>query len=92
LIDAGQSTIIIDEEVQGPQCGLIPLGGPVVKISTKGLRWNLNEARLEFGRLISTSNCLEAKEIIIDSSDPFLWTTALHKRSSSPERLKKAKI
>ncbi|CAE7382198.1 TPK1, partial [Symbiodinium necroappetens] len=40
-------------------CGLVPLGGPV-KASTKGLQWDVEDADLEWGGLISTSNCLDS--------------------------------
>lgn len=40
---------------EGPGCSLLPIGGPCV-VSTKGLQWDMQQARLEFGGLISSSN------------------------------------
>ncbi|CAE6969684.1 Tpk1 [Symbiodinium natans] len=56
-------------------CGLVPLGGPV-KVSTQGLHWDVEEAKLEWGGLISTSNCLDSKGdgfVRIETSGPVLW-------------------
>lgn len=61
---------------EGNSCGLLPLGTPVRSIHTKGLMWNLENEPLEFGKRISTSNTVieGTDEIIIETSDPLLWT------------------
>eukprot|EP00439_Symbiodinium_sp_Y106_P023002 s454_g2.t2 len=56
-------------------CGLVPLGGPV-RASTKGLHWDVEDADLEWGGLISTSNCLDSKGdgfVWVDTTGPLLW-------------------
>lgn len=56
-------------------CGLVPLGGPV-KASTKGLQWDVEDADLEWGGLISTSNCLDSNGdgfVWVDTTGPLLW-------------------
>ncbi len=53
------------------------LGCPCESIQTRGLRWNLENEKLEFGQLISSSNHIEGTHVEIDTSHPVLWTTAL---------------
>lgn len=35
--------IHIEKSVEGPHCGLIPIGGPSTSTTTTGLRWNLGK-------------------------------------------------
>jgi thiamine pyrophosphokinase len=60
--------------LEGPICGLIPLGGPCDNVTTKGLRWNLHESKLAFGSLVSSSNMLDADEIEVTTDAPLVWT------------------
>jgi len=54
-------------------CSLIPIGTPA-RISSQGLRWDLDNTTLAFGELVSTSNEL-AKETaeIITNNEPVLF-------------------
>jgi len=36
--------IHIEKSVEGPHCGLIPIGGPSTSTTTTGLRWNLGKS------------------------------------------------
>ena len=56
--------LYINNHIEGPICGLIPIYGKVSNISTSGLKWNLNHHELEFGKLISSSN-----QIIKETTD-----------------------
>jgi hypothetical protein len=42
--------------VEGPTCGILPVGSSVAAIYTKGLMWDLNGDKLSLGGLVSTSN------------------------------------
>ena len=43
---------------EGPVCALLPVGGPVRSITTRGLQWDMTDQRMELGGLISSSNSL----------------------------------
>lgn len=75
----GKHHISIDASREGPTCGLIPVGGPVDSVRTEGLRWNLDEQRLAFGKggLISTSNEVMEPVVLVETSAPVLWTAQL---------------
>ena len=59
-------------------CGLLPLLKPVT-LSTKGLKWDLENTTLSMGDFISSSNEIAANEIKIDTKDPILWTVEAKK-------------
>lgn len=52
---------------------IIPLGNKCNNITTNGLRWNLNNQSLEFGKLVSTSNQAIEDVVDIEVSDTVLW-------------------
>jgi thiamine pyrophosphokinase len=67
--------------VEGPTCGLVPMYGPAV-VSTSGLKWDMDETTLAFGRFISTSNEMGEEtvregggEIVVTTTAPLVWTT-----------------
>lgn len=67
-------------DLEGPSCGLVPIGHKVDKVTTTGLKWNLSGDPLEFGKLISTSNQLDDENdgiVSVSTSDPIIWTTPL---------------
>jgi thiamine pyrophosphokinase len=80
VLSPGIHHIYPDFTLEGSTCGLIPLGTPCESITTTGLTWNLNNAKLEFGSLISTSNSIEknAEKITITTSHSILWTTHIN--------------
>lgn len=59
-----------------PHCALIPIGSSST-VTTTGLKWNLDNGKLAFGHLVSTSNKLapdnKQMEVIVKASDPVLW-------------------
>ncbi|CAG8605811.1 4090_t:CDS:2 [Paraglomus brasilianum] len=77
LLDKGIHHIHCDSEIEGPTCGILPIGISNAIISTTGLRWNLSSACTAFGRMISTSNIIDSDEIIIETNQPLIWTVEL---------------
>ena len=60
---------------EGPTCGVLPIGGPST-VTSKGLKWDMNKMRLEFGNFVSSSNCISDSEIVIRVGDsPIVWMT-----------------
>jgi len=58
-------------------CSLIPIGG-ASKVTTDGLKWELNDTLLAFGVLVSTSNEPVKDVIQIDVTEhPVLWSMIL---------------
>lgn len=78
-LSAGKHHIHIDASREGPSCGLIPIGKPVSSVSTEGLKWNLDEQELSFGKdgLVSTSNEILEPVVVVETSSPLLWTCEL---------------
>jgi thiamine pyrophosphokinase len=80
LLSPGTHSIIPVKSVEGPTCGLLPLGGKVHSITTSGLQWDLQGQSLEFGGLVSSSNCIrdDADEVLIETSDYVIWTNIIN--------------
>uniref|UniRef100_A0A804Q0J2 Thiamine pyrophosphokinase n=1 Tax=Zea mays TaxID=4577 RepID=A0A804Q0J2_MAIZE len=55
--------IHVEKSIEGPHCGLIPIGMPSTSTTTTGLRWNLDNTSMSFGGLISTSNIVEEDKL-----------------------------
>ena len=86
LLPAGKHVIEPNPEVEEGTCGLIPLGGRCTRVRTSGLRWNLSDAPLEFGSLVSSSNKFVDARVTVETSSPLLWTTSLHRAASKHAR------
>eukprot|EP00250_Pteridium_aquilinum_P016012 c22892_g1_i1 orf=292-1146(+) len=69
--------IKIDSSVEGPYCGLLPLGCPSLSTTTTGLKWDLNETSMQFGGLISTSNTPISDRVTVTSDTDLVWTISL---------------
>ncbi len=55
-------------------CGYVPLFGPVRKVSTSGLKYDLTDYdNMCMGGLISTSNSYVSNCVELSLSDPVLW-------------------
>lgn len=56
-------------------CSLVPFGGPTT-VTTRGLVWDMNEALLQFGGMVSTANkcCDHETKITVETDRPILWT------------------
>lgn len=71
--------IHIDPSIEGPHCGLVPLGGPSFSTTTTGLKWNLNKSAMQFGGLISTCNIYEKEIVTVLSDTNLVWTISIQK-------------
>lgn len=71
--------IYIQPSVEGPHCGLIPMGAPSSSTTTTGLQWDLKDTDMSFGGLISTSNIVREEKVTVDSDSDLLWTISLKK-------------
>uniref|UniRef100_A0A0D9V9W6 Thiamine pyrophosphokinase n=1 Tax=Leersia perrieri TaxID=77586 RepID=A0A0D9V9W6_9ORYZ len=69
--------IHIERSIEGPHCGLIPMGAPSASTTTTGLRWNLDNTSMSYGGLISTSNIVEEETVRITSDSDLIWTISL---------------
>lgn len=65
---------------EGPTCGLIPVGGRVESLTSRGLEWDMHGAALQLGVLVSSSNSIlpGTEEVTVETSDTVLWTVQLH--------------
>ncbi|CAL9113160.1 unnamed protein product [Musa acuminata var. zebrina] len=73
--------IHIQSSAEGPRCGLIPVGAPSVSTTTTGLRWDLTNAGMSFGGLMSTSNMVREERITVRSDSDLLWTISIKKKA-----------
>ena len=73
------SIVIPDILVQNNSwCGLLPIGAPVNSITTTGLKWNLNNATMKFGGLISSSNTYDnCSKVTVSTDSPVIWTMGI---------------
>ncbi|CAG9766798.1 unnamed protein product [Ceutorhynchus assimilis] len=79
LLAPGNHKITIPQTLrdQNAWCSLIPIGEPCI-VSSKGLKWNLDETKLSFGGLVSTSNTYNGEPFVTVTTDGFLvWSMGI---------------
>lgn len=76
MLPPGSHAIHLGSSGVGAKCGLIPIGGAVASVTTRGLRWDMKNQALGFGthKLVSSSNEAVQGTVTIETSDPVLWT------------------
>lgn len=83
LLCPGKHQMLLLNDIEGPICGLLPIGGKVNSISTKGLKWNLDKHTLSMDGLVSSSNSIigiienDDKNnymVEVDTSDYVVWS------------------
>ncbi|XP_076636902.1 thiamine pyrophosphokinase 1-like isoform X1 [Colletes latitarsis] len=79
LLKRGFHTINIPNTLvqNSSSCGLFPIGEPTNSITTTGLKWNLNNATMRFGGLVSSSNTYTSSKITIHTDSPVIWTMSI---------------
>ncbi|KAJ1928925.1 thiamine pyrophosphokinase [Tieghemiomyces parasiticus] len=77
LLQEGESRIECDWYKSRPTCGILPIGADSTVLTTRGLRWNLNNQESSFHGMLSTSNIIDEPEVVITTSKPIIWTMDL---------------
>lgn len=83
LLLPGRHVIRPNSQLEGPTCGLLPIGGRCDAVWTSGLRWNLRGSPLQFGGVVSSSNDMVPHavdgrlEVRVTTTHPLVWTTVL---------------
>lgn len=84
LLQSGEHTLLVPFADSHPYCGVVPIGEPCSAISTTGLVWNMEDARMEFGGLVSACNRLDPKAggvVRVRISSPVVWCCTLPTRT-----------
>ena len=76
ILDRGRNKINIEPNSFGQNVGIIPIGVPAI-ITTKGLEWDVQDWKTEFGGQISTSNHLKDEVVEVKTNERVLFTLEL---------------
>jgi len=74
LLEPGLHCLKIPPSLLKSSCGLVPLGETCLHVTTTGLKWNLDNSKLQFGSLVSTSNTFSSDSITISTDNNILFT------------------
>ncbi|MCJ1390957.1 hypothetical protein MMC18_003818 [Xylographa bjoerkii] len=66
----------------GENVGIIPVAKPAV-ISTRGLEWDVQEWRTEFGKQVSTSNHIRSEDVEVTTTERVLFTVDIGSRDEA---------
>ncbi|KHN73602.1 Thiamin pyrophosphokinase 1 [Toxocara canis] len=88
LIDSTNLIVIIDQGLtelhfEGDRslmtsiCGIIPFCQKKTIVTTDGFKWDIANAEMEFGKLVSSSNQIASDVVRIETNTPLLFTMQL---------------
>ncbi|KAK3814366.1 MAG: thiamine pyrophosphokinase [Benniella sp.] len=77
VLETGKHEITCNLDIEGPTCGIIPVGSSEAMLTTTGLKWDVENWKSSFGTQISTSNALTGSRVTIETNAPVVWTTEL---------------
>ena len=72
----GDTLLCPEGGTEGPSCGLVCLGEPCVA-SSRGMKWDLNETRMNIGGLLSTCNKILGEEVWVKTDRDLIWITTI---------------
>ncbi|KAG0298389.1 hypothetical protein BGZ96_000103 [Linnemannia gamsii] len=75
VLGAGAHEITCNLDMEGPTCGIIPVGSTEAILTTTGLKWDIEDWKTSFGTQVSTSNELVGSKVTIQTNAPVVWTT-----------------
>ncbi|KAI9205870.1 putative KEX1 protein [Polychytrium aggregatum] len=84
LLMPGKHRIECSKAIEGPTCGILPIGTAVANVITHGLKWDLDETMpSSFSQLVSTSNQFPddsgpQPQIHVETDAPVVWTVEVH--------------
>ncbi|UMM24891.1 hypothetical protein L5515_004910 [Caenorhabditis briggsae] len=73
----GTSEIHVELEKTSKMCGVIPITQKETIVTSKGLKYEMANLPLAFGKLISTSNEVTTNQISLQSTAPLIFTIEL---------------
>ncbi len=76
VLEKGLNKIELRKKIFAQNVGIIPITGPA-RISTKGLEWDMQDWKTEFGGQMSTSNHLKLELVEVETTTKVLFTVEL---------------
>ncbi|EIN03724.1 Thiamin pyrophosphokinase [Punctularia strigosozonata HHB-11173 SS5] len=75
VLDEGDHEIHVDQTLFGPTCGLLPVGIETTTLTTRGLRWDIENWESSFDTRISTSNqFVPGQDVVrVSTTRPIWW-------------------
>ncbi|KAG0284686.1 hypothetical protein BGZ98_005827 [Dissophora globulifera] len=77
VLGPGKHEITCNLEIEGPTCGVIPVGSSEATLTLTGFQWDVENWKTSFGTQLSTSNGLIGPNLTIETTAPVVWTTEL---------------